>query len=134
MRRFNRYIPLIFFIPYLWFSNFNSKPATLNVLVLFAVIILIIGFFEILDRTRVTRSGKWNLTKSTKTKFALSYAFFIGLPISILLDFSIYGKAGLLTSFFFINLPVTFLFGWIGINEWNQLYKIYLDKKYFDKS
>jgi hypothetical protein len=103
-------------------------------MILFAVIILILAFFEILDRTRNTRSAKWISTKSSKANYSIKFALLIGFPLSLLLDLSLSGKTGVLVVLSFINLPVIILFGWIGINEWNQLYKMYLDKKYFDKS
>lgn len=132
MKKYYRYLPLIFFTPYLWFSNFDSKPGTLNLMILFAVIILILAFFEILDRTRNTRSAKWISAKSSKANYSIKFALLFGFPLSLLLDLSLSGKAGVLAAVSFINLPVIILFGWIGINEWNQLYKMYLDKKYFD--
>lgn len=130
MRRLKNYLPITLFIPYIIYSSFDNKPGTLNVIIYFIVIVFVFAFFEILDRTRENRVDKWDSVKSTKVSFGLRYGLIFGLPLSIIFTLSLVQMTSIIILIFLVIIPITLLFVWLGINEWNQCYKLFLENKY----
>ncbi len=129
-----KYIALaVFIIPIIISLLINDKPVQLGIIGIVAVISFIILFPDLLEKTRPVRTARWMEIKGSKKRNAALYAITFGFPISLILCFILSNKMYLFEHIVFIIIPVTLMFGWIGANEWNQCYKIFLEKKYSTK-
>jgi hypothetical protein len=129
-----KYIVLaLFVLPLVMQTFINDEPVSVEVIGVVAVISLIIIFFDILEKTRQTRTARWIEIKGNKKRNAVIYSATFGFPLSLILSFTLSNKMNLIQEIIFIIIPVTLMFAWIGANEWNQCYKIFLEKKYSTK-
>jgi hypothetical protein len=129
-----KYIVLALFVLPLIIKVFiYNEPLAIELIGVVAVISLIIIFVDVLERTRMIRIKRWIEIKGSKKKNAIIFSAAFGLPLSFILCFTLSNKMNLVEEIILIILPVTLMFGWIGANEWNQCYKIFLEKKYSTK-
>jgi hypothetical protein len=129
-----KYIVLALFVLPLIIKTFiNDEPVSIEVIGVVAVISLIIIFFDVLEKTRKIRTARWIEIKGNKKRNAVIFAAAFGLPLSLILSFVLSDKMNFIQVIFFLIIPVTLIFAWTGANEWNQCYKIFLEKKYSTK-
>lgn len=133
MKKNEKFLSLVFFLPIFLYIIYDPNPIQTEIIGILGILLVVVMFFEILDRNRDKRIGEWEKFQESKFQHAVKFSLLIGLPLSLLLSLLIISKSNFIHSLVFIIIPITFLFGWIGAWDWQQCYKLYLEKKYSNK-
>ena len=69
-------------------------------------------------------------TSKNKISHILKFAFLLGMPISAIISLIILDQSIFYNSVIFIVIPVTIIFGWFGLFDWDECNKKRLEQKY----
>ncbi|MBU1094851.1 MAG: hypothetical protein CVV23_15870 [Ignavibacteriae bacterium HGW-Ignavibacteriae-2] len=130
MEKYKKYWP--FFILILFLTLFVPVKESIgyswfSLLIIFVGIILL---FEFIEKSRVNRTKKWSAGQPNKLLHIIKFSLGFGLPLAIIIVLLIYDNAEPLNLAVFIMIPLIVIFGWIGLLDWRNCNKIYLEQKY----
>ena len=125
-----KYYPLIFLLPMLIHVIFRMESFNLGFVMLLALFVLLFVMFEYLGKSRDKRMKKIIPTNKNKLIYIIKFSLLIGLPISLIIAIVIINQSAFINSVIFIIVPLTLLFGWVGLIDWNECYKKQLEQKY----
>ena len=109
---------------------FRMESFNLGFVMLLALFVLLFVMFEYLGKSRDKRMKKIIPTNKNKLIYIIKFSLLIGLPISLIIAIVIINQSAFINSVIFIIVPLTLLFGWVGLIDWNECYKKQLEQKY----